>query len=47
MLKILLFFYSDGSNVMTVFRVIKQKGKLMEKSLNLFNGKLVYRRGIK
>lgn len=47
MLKILLFFYSAGSNVMRIVRLTKQKGKSMEKCLNLFKGKVAYRKGIK
>lgn len=40
MLKILLIFYSAGSNVMRLFRLTKEKGKSTEKCLNLFKGKV-------
>lgn len=55
MLKTLLFFYSADSNVMRVVRLTKKrknqqtkkKGKSMEKCLNLFKGKVAYRKGVK
>lgn len=40
MLKILLIFYSAGSNVVRLFRLIKEKGKSMGKCQNLFKGKV-------
>lgn len=40
MLKFPLIFYSSGSNVMRLVRLTKEKGKSMEKSLNLFKEKV-------
>lgn len=40
MLKILLIFYSAGSNVMRLVRLTREKGKSVEKSLNLFKGEV-------